>query len=60
MMSENSKEVTGSHAVQDDPATYCAEKDGLEESMMPMPLPLKSWDYACAIMPSSQEFEMSV
>lgn len=32
MMNENSKEVTGSHEVQDDPATYCAEKDGLEES----------------------------
>lgn len=32
----------------------------LKNPMMPMPLPLKSWDYACAIMPSSQEFEMSV
>lgn len=31
-MNENSKVVTGSHAVQADPATtHCAEKDGLEE-----------------------------
>lgn len=58
MMKENSKAVTGFHAVQADPATHCVEKNGQEESHDP--LPLKSQDYACAIMSSSQEFEMPV
>lgn len=42
-MKENSKAVTGSYAAQADPAdpaTHCAEKDGLEGSHDP-PAPLK-------------------
>lgn len=34
-MKENSKAVTGFHAVQADPATHCVEKNGQEESHDP-------------------------
>lgn len=40
MMKENSKAVTGFHAVQADPATHCVEKNGLEGSHDP-PAPQK-------------------
>lgn len=40
MTIENSKAVTGFHAVQADPATHCVEKNGQEESHDP-PAPQK-------------------